>query len=136
MPTICRGRLVNGCGPGAPPSHVYARAVASIVIVSPAMLKTVQYAGYGRLTLKVHCVHAPAAAITIACPGPNSSTDRRSAACDTDSVDPLLSESGRVTLHAKSRQENASTLTNNTGFESVPGKNANIRAVPAAMTTP
>src|SRR5947207_9655212 len=108
MPTICLGRVVNVSSPGDPPSHVKASAVAIIVIVSPAMLKTVQYTGYGRLTLKEHCVHAPAAAITIACPGPNSSSASRSAACDTESVDPLLIESGRLPFHPEVRRETAS----------------------------
>src|SRR5881396_1755656 len=77
MPTMGLGRLASGIGAGEVRSHAYASAVACIVIAASAMLKTEQYSGYGRLTLNVHCVQAAAAAITMACGAPNSSSDIR-----------------------------------------------------------
>ena len=69
------------------------------MIASAAMLKTVRYSGYGCLTLNVHCVQTPATATSTAARGPSSSSAIRSAAYDTDSVEPLASGIGRLTFH-------------------------------------
>ena len=68
------------------------------MIASAAALKTVRYSGYGCLTCTVHCAMTPAMAMTIARRGPSSRSAIRSAAYDTDSVEPLESAIGSVTF--------------------------------------
>ncbi len=79
------------------------------------MLNTVRYNGYGCLTLNVHCVHAPATATIMASRGLRSSSAMRFAAYDTESVEPLLNASGRLTFHADVRQEVISRTANISG---------------------
>ena len=84
-------------------------------MASAAMLNTVRYAGYGRLTLTVHCSQAPATATTIAASGPRSRSVIRSAAYDTDSVEPLASGMGRLTFHIEVRQPATKSVRKRSG---------------------
>jgi hypothetical protein len=105
-------------------------------MASPAMLKTVRYHGYARFTLNVHCIHPPVMAISIAGPVPSSSSAIKSAAYDTDSVDPLDSGSGRLTFQADVTQENTRSAANSNGRSGSPGNDVVRTSAPAAMTNP
>src|SRR4030081_1157459 len=100
-----------------------------------AALNTVRYSGYCRLTLNVHCVHAPATAISSVGFGPSRSSDISSAACATESVDPLASEIGRVTFHAEVRHAESSSIANSDGRGTVSGKYPTNATAPTAITT-
>ena len=76
------------------------------------MLKMVRYGGYGRLTLNVHCVQAPATVTTMAWCGPSSMRAMRLAAQATESVEPLLVWRGRLTFHADVMHESATSAAN------------------------
>ena len=65
-PTSGPAMASKSSGATRPPSAVYAAPVTAIVIASAATLNAVRYAGYERLTLNVHCVHAPASATSSA----------------------------------------------------------------------
>src|SRR5437773_2881842 len=106
-PTSGFGSVSKSSGPVAPPSEMYANPAAIIVSASAAMLNTVRYQGDGSLTLNVHCVHAPATAMRTAGCGPSSTSDMSSAACETDKVDPLATEIGRLTFHVDLRHDAA-----------------------------
>src|SRR6185295_7211905 len=58
-PTRGLATASKSTGATRPPSVVYAHPVTAMVIASAATLNAVRYSGYERLTLNVHCVHAP-----------------------------------------------------------------------------
>ncbi len=92
-------------GVSCPPSDRYATPVAAIVTAAAATLNAVRYSGYGRLTLIVHCVQAPAIATRSAAPGPSNRSAVRFAPNETESVDPLESGIGRLTFHIDVRHD-------------------------------
>src|SRR5947209_7329650 len=106
-----------------------------MVTACVAALNTVRYSGYRRLTWNVHCVQAAATATSMACAGPSSTSDMSSAACDTDSVEPLAREIGRLTFHTEVRQAETSSAAYSHGRGWVSGKNATNTPAPTAMTT-
>src|SRR3954454_11046200 len=106
-----------------------------MVTISAAMLNAVRYSGYRRLTLKVHCVHTPATATRSAGRIPSSSSAIRLAAYETDSVDPLPSEIGRLIFQADVRHDVTTRKANNPGGGTARGKNVASRTAPDAMTS-
>ena len=114
-PTSGCASVKRSSGGGDPPSEAYAAPVATIVIVSPAMLKMVRYNGYGCLMFKEHCAHTPTTATTIAGRGPSRSSAVRSAAYDTERVDPLESEIGSVTFQIEVSAPVTSSAANRIG---------------------
>ena len=77
-----------------------------MVRAAVAPLNTVRCSGYGCFGLYVHWVQNAATAISMAGPGPSSSSDTRLAAYDTDNVDPFTTGNGSVTFHADVRHAN------------------------------
>src|SRR2546425_2352154 len=69
-----------------------------------------------------------------ACSRPSSKSDIRLAAYDTESVDPLTNEIGRLTFHVDVRDAQISRTPNISGCGYVRGKNATSATEPAAMT--
>src|SRR5205823_13705233 len=109
---------------------------ATMVIASAAMLNTVRYHGYGCLTLNVHWVHALAIAVSIAGCGPSSTSDIRSAACETDSVDPLATEIGRLTFQVDVTHDTPIITANSHGCGHARGNDSATPHAPARMTAP
>src|SRR5260221_9909308 len=105
-------------------------------MASAAALNTVRYSGYGCLTLIVHCATTPATAITTACRGPSSSSDIRSAAYDTESVEPLESAIGSVTFQIDVTQPNTSSPLNSHGCGSASGRETRNAKTPRPITNP
>ena len=64
----------------------------------------------------VHCAHTPTTAMTIACCGPSNRSAVRSAAYDTDSVDPLLSDPGKLTFQVDVMHEETKRIANIAGW--------------------
>ena len=85
--------------------------------------------------LNVHCVQTPAAAIRIAGRTPSSSSAMRLAAYDTDSVDPLASEIGRLIFQAEVRHDVSRRKANRPGGGSARGRNVPSRIAPDTMTS-
>src|SRR5690349_12702483 len=100
------------------------------------MLKIVRYHGYGWRTLNVHCVHALAIAVSTAARGPSSTSDIRSAACETDRVDPLATEIGRLTFHVDVTHDTPIITTNSHGSGHVRGNESAMPHAPARITAP
>src|SRR3954465_6396489 len=88
---------------------------------SSATLKSGGEGGGGAFTLIVHCARTPATAMATAGFGPSSNNAIRSAAYDTDSVEPLLSESGRLTFQIDVRHAAISSPRNRNGSGNVRG---------------
>src|SRR5258708_3840099 len=110
VPTSGRASATNASDPVGPPRLRYIRPVTAIVIASAAALNTVRYSGYGCLTLTVHWVMTPATAMTRASRGPSSSSAIKSAAYDTDNVEPLASAIGSVTFQVDITQATTSSV--------------------------
>src|SRR5262245_50696909 len=98
------------------------------------MLKTVRYSGSRRWANSVHCVSTPVIATTIAGPVPSSSSAIRSAAHDTDSVEPLPAGAGSVTFHVDVMQLNASSAANRNGCSIVNGTTPASASAPHTVT--
>src|SRR5215207_2661706 len=75
----------------------------------------------------------PTAAIATAARGPRSSNAIRFAAYDTDKVEPLATEIGRLTFHAEVTQTVSSRKRNSAGCGSVVGEAAASTSAPAAI---
>src|SRR6266850_5488421 len=82
----------------------------------------------------VHCARTPTTAMTIASGGPSSRSAVRSAAYDTDSVDPLASAIGRFTFQMEVTQPMTNNAPNSAGRAYVHGKKTAKTQLPAAMT--
>src|SRR5262245_30648247 len=132
--TTALGSVANDSVSAAPPSHTYATPVAPIVTASADMLNAVRYHGYGSLTLKVHCVHAPATATIVAGAGPRRISAMRSAAYETESVQLLFAGSRSSTFHADVRQEQTSRVANINGRECGTESANAVTIAPAAIT--
>src|SRR5258708_32776061 len=133
-PTSGRMSEATSNGPDVPPRAWKTNPVAAIVMASALVLNTVLYSGYRRFTLTVHCVHAPATATRTAGRGPSSSSAIRSAAYDTDSVEPLASGIGRLIFQAEVRHAASSRKKNTPGSGNVRGNDATSAATPATTT--
>src|SRR5439155_3816439 len=72
--------------------------------------------------------------MTTACSRPSSNNDIRLAAYDTESVDPLTNEIGRLTFHVDVSDAQIRRTTNISGCGYVRGKNATSAIEPTAMT--
>src|SRR6267143_872376 len=81
----------------------------------------------------VHCAHTPTTAMTIACCGPSNRSAVRSAAYDTESVDPLESAMGRLTFQMEVRQPVTNRTANRPGRGYARGTTAAKTPVPAAI---
>src|SRR5262252_6499523 len=126
----------NVTDPMEPPSPWYTIAVAPIVMASADALNTVRYTGYRCFTWKVHCATTPATATIVARRGPSSSSAIRSAAYDTDSVEPLERAIGSVTFHVEVTHPSTSSTKNSAGRGTAWGKSEANTAVPPAMMMP
>src|SRR5262245_18882971 len=110
--------------------------VAPIVSTTTEMLKTVRWSGYRCLTRTVHWAHTPAAAMSIACPGPSSKRDIRQAAYETDNVTPFDNGSGRLTFQIEVRHARTKSAPKRPGRGSDCGRLETKMPAPTAITTP
>src|SRR5580765_1708147 len=92
-------------------------------MASADALKIVRYTGYRCLTYTVHCAMTPTTAMIIARRGPRRRSAIRSAAYDTDSVDPLESSIGSVTFHVDITQPMTSSVAKSAGLGTASGQN-------------
>ena len=134
-PTSGRARVNESSGVAGPSSQLNTTLVAAMVSAAVAALNTVRCNGYGCFGLYVHWVQNAPTAISMAGPGPSSSSDTRLAAYDTDNVDPFTTGNGSVTFHADVRHANTARLANSNGSGSWRGKNT-TSVVPPARIVP
>src|SRR5215510_14695798 len=82
----------------------------------------------------MHCITTPATATMIAGCSPSRSSAMRSAAYDTESVEPLAVAIGRFTFQREVRHARTINAANMTGGGEAVGKNATNADAPAAIT--
>src|SRR5215510_14946137 len=82
----------------------------------------------------MHCITTPATATMIAGCSPSRSSAMRSAAYDTESVEPLAVAIGRFTFQREVRHARTINAANMTGGGEAVGKNVTSGDAPAAIT--